>query len=244
MNLRFVTYALALLIWILPNQFAMANTSRYPSGNLAYCGDVMGIVRGEHDGWLPLSLQIAIDPTFNDDQKEILFEALKIFIERGSMNSVLDCAFRNSWRDMPVSREALRKELFSAITKLQIGDITLPSFAFISRYWDDPTSVGLGFIGLFFDRDKPMPGLPNRHYLHVGINSDYLGNGSSYFYRHDVEYWAGVIGHEFLHNLGYVHPNGYRGSFVSEYGHCIRRSGADGAPLEGELQDLQIEKNM
>jgi len=50
---------------------------------------------------------------------------------------------------------------------------------------------------------------------------------SSYIYGADYHYWAGVIAHEILHNLGYVHPDGYTGTLITSYQDCIHadRSG-------------------
>lgn len=221
-----------------------ADLSRYPNGNLQHTGTISGEVSGVFKDWLPLSLQYAIDPTFDADQTQILSMALKIFMERGVQKHVLDCAFRNSSKDLPGSRKKIELQLTSALTFLEHNTLYFPSMAFISRYWGDPHSVGLGYVGLFYDEDKPLPGHNFRHYLHVAINSDHLGDTSKYRYRNNVEYWAGVIGHEFLHNLGYRHPTGYSGSFISEYGQCITSNGLEAAALEGELQDTEVFKHM
>lgn len=222
-----------------------ANTARYPKGDLSFTGDIVGVLRDVHEGWLPLRLQFAVDPTFDAEQREILAGALKIFLKRGLSEDVIDCAFRKSYRDLPVSRARFETQLGSAITMIQVEGVNIPSFAFIARYWNDQSSVGLGFMNLFYDdRGGAMPEFSYRHYLHVAINSDHLGSNSSYYYKDDVEYWAGVLGHEFLHNLGYTHPNGYQGSFIAEYGHCLARNGLEAMPITGELEDTEIYKHL
>ena len=39
--------------------------------------------------------------------------------------------------------------------------------------------------------------------------------------------WAGTIFHEFLHNLGLRHPNGYEGSLIKEAGLSLARTFED-----------------
>ena len=58
-----------------------------------------------------------------------------------------------------------------------------------------------------------MPGQSDRHYFHIALNSDFLAP-SHYALAEDSDFWAGVMGHEMLHNLGYDHPHGYEGSFI------------------------------
>ncbi len=235
---------LVLSLLILPLRSEAANTSRYPDGNVAYSVDIIGIVKSNYDNLFPLKLQIGLDTTFSENQKRLLFKSLKIFLERSLKKSVVDCAFRNATKDLPLSRQDFEKQLFSSLSILQIDDIQLPSFAFIGKYWDDPLSVGLGYIGLFYEEDHPLPGYATRHYLHIAINADHLGERSSYTYKNNEDYWAGVIGHEFLHNLGYRHPYGYKNSFISEYGHCIQYNGGDAPSLEKELYDTEVEKDL
>ena len=75
--------------------------------------------------------------------------------------------------------------------------------------------------------------------MRISLNSDDLGSKSKYFLRNDVDFWAGMVAHEILHNLGYSHPNGYEGSFVREFGYCTQYSGNVPADLNltgGEQQ--------
>ena len=52
-----------------------------------------------------------------------------------------------------------------------------------------------------------------------------LGDDAAQFwFSKNPDYWAGVIAHEVLHNLGYEHPKGYPGSFINEFGNCVWRS--------------------
>jgi hypothetical protein len=56
----------------------------------------------------------------------------------------------------------------------------------------------------------------------ITLNTAKLGNASLWYGR-DVDYWAGTIAHEMLHNLGHHHPeNVYDGLFIRAYENAVR----------------------
>lgn len=220
-----------------------ADTSRYPYENAAFAGELLGAYIGSHMGFLVTSVQIRLDPTFSSEQKGLIGRSMRILVERALQSNVLDCAFKNSTKDLPSSKANFEVQLYNALSPSYISGLPLPSFGFIARYHDDPGTVGLGYLSLYHDRDKPLPGYDHRHYFHVALNSDHMGSSSAYYYRDDAEYWAGVIVHEFLHNLGYNHPTGYTGSFIKEYGNCLAGNGRARMEIFGTLQDEVIEKD-
>ena len=72
-------------------------------------------------------------------------------------------------------------------------------------------------IGFFEDASDDAPvgyGTVNSYcnYLtqSIAINSVYLGPASTYAFRENAPYFAGVILHELLHNLGWRHPSNDR----------------------------------
>jgi hypothetical protein len=67
--------------------------------------------------------------------------------------------------------------------------------------------------------------------LRVALNSDYFGAKATYHLKNDFDYWAGVLAHEVLHNLGYGHRTGYPGSFIEEFGICVQLNGEQPAQL-------------
>ena len=224
------------------NIAAYTDRTRYPRDNVAYAGDIVAIFEGSYREFLPTSLQVGLDPTFSDDQVAIIKDACQLFIERALMSQVLECAFSRSKKDLPSSRQTFEHELYTALAPVQIGENFFPAFAFIARFWDDPKAVGLGYLNLFNDTDKPLPGYRTRHYLHIALSSDHLGRNGGYYLSRDEGYWAGVIAHEFLHNLGYDHPTGYASSFIKEYGNCIWMNGASAEEPEGTFNDKVITK--
>ena len=225
--------------------FAIAqNQSRYPRENAAYAGDIIGSFRGTFDEFFIVSLQAGVDPSFSHEEKNIIAKGVDVFMKRALQEDVLDCTFANAKKDLPESRDSFKKQLYEAISPIHVEGVRMPAFAFIARYWADSKSVGLGFPGLFYDRDNPLPGYNTRHYLHIALNSDHMGTESDYAFSNNHDYWAGVIGHEFLHNLGYRHPTGYPGSFIKEYGNCVWQNGVSSQILEQELPDTVVEKEL
>ena len=185
-----------------------------------------------------------LDPTFSDSERTIIKQSMKTFVERSMREAVINCVFSNSTKDLPESREKLKSQLLEALSYRKLDNLVYPGYAYVARFWDDQNTVGLGYVDLFYDKSNALPGYNNRHYFHVALNSDHLGEDSPYLHAKNAEYWAGVLAHEFLHNLGYVHPTGSSGSFVKEYGNCIWKNGIERDLPEGTLEDLEIHKEM
>lgn len=216
---------------------------RYPNQNidsLRFAMDLAGVVQSTFEEHFPLMLQVRVDPTFSDQQIQIIKKASQVFVERALSSEVIDCAYARSSKDMPRSRQDFELELFAALSLVHSGGMSFPVYGFIARMWDQSSIVGLAYVNVFHSRSNPLPGYGERHHFHIALNSDYMGSGASYFYRNNAQYWAGVIAHEFLHNLGYRHPTGYEGSFINEYGECIASGGAEPEYLIG-LKDVTVE---
>jgi len=207
---------------------SIASNLSYPYDSVASAASIGKCYTGRFDNCVLLKLQVGLDQGFCFDQKEILDKALKIYMERAMRHRVIECAFARSQKDLPLSRDTFIEQLLEALSPLYIDDdLQMPALAFIAMYFNDPRSVGIGYVNLFNDKDKPLPSCSKRHYLHIALNKDYIGGQTDYSYKSDPEYWAGVIGHEFLHNLGFRHPTGYVGSFINEYGYCIQTDGIE-----------------
>lgn len=221
------------------------SVDHYPEdGHPAASAHIVGVFEGCYGRWLPLSLQLGLDPTFSAEESKLIKDSAKIFVERALNRRVLDCAFNNSTKNKPESRDLIEAQLYSALSPMSVHGVFIPSFAFVARYWDDSKTVGLGYVGLYFDKDEPTASYPDRHYLHVALNSDHLGPGKSYRFSMDAEYWAGVLAHEFLHNLGYQHTSGHAGSFIQEYGHCVSKNGVEEKTIDGEVFDREVFKDL
>lgn len=216
------------------------DASRYPRNVVPYSGVYAGNYRQLFQDLFPMSISLYHDDNFDSSERQIITEAMQLFMERALDDGVVECAFRNSSKDRPPSVEVFKGAMFAALS-LRAHDSTMfPGFAYITSFSADDQAVGIGYINLFYDRDRPLPGYDNRNYLYIALNRDLLGQGSTYWLASNAEYWAGVIGHEFLHNLGYVHPTGYPGSFIKEYGDCIWSHGLGAAVPEGVVGDRTV----
>ncbi len=89
---------------------------------------------------------------------------------------------------------------------------------YIARYWDDPTSVGRGYIDITKGNNQDK-----ENFFWIALNSDFMND--DYAYGISPDYWVSVISHEMLHNLGYSHPTGYAKSFINEFGEQIHADG-------------------
>ncbi|MBF0208129.1 MAG: hypothetical protein HQK53_14720 [Oligoflexia bacterium] len=221
-----------------------SNATHYPCNNVYHSSNIDFMVQGSYKEFFPLMLQLGLDTVFREDQKNIIKNASQIFINRALENRIIDCAYRNSSKNLPTSRDAFINELYSAISPNYISGTTVPAFAFIASFNNDPNIVGIGYVDLFYDCNNPLPGYKNKHYLHIAINSDKLGNSSNYFFAKNEAYWAGIIAHEFLHNLGYEHKGGYTGSFINEYRKCIQYDGASLQMIDGNICDFNFDKEV
>jgi hypothetical protein len=219
--------------------FSERQKGRYPSENFAHAGQWGWLFEDVHGQIFPLALNFNHDPSFTTDQIEVIHSAMGIFIQRALKAHIIDCAFRKAHKDHKKGRTDFEWELYAALSWRSLGNLLYPGHSYIARYWGDKTSVGIGYVDLYYWRDKPLPGYKDRHYLHIALNSDFIGNASTFYLARDAEYWAGVIAHEFLHNLGYTHPTGYKGSFIEEYGNCVWQDGLDRQIPEDLPKDIE-----
>lgn len=194
------------------------NISRYPYTNFAYSNYQLGVYN-ENKGVIPLAASVNVDTDFNLGQLELLNKSMDFLLKFSMDEKVLDCAYEKSTKDMPSSRTTFIEQLYSVFTWRHLNGLFYPGNIYIAKVFDAPDIVGVGYVNLFYDTNNPLPGFLTRRYIHVGINGDYLSS-KNYLYQ-KPEYWAGVIAHEMLHNLGYTHTTGYKGSFINEYGDCL-----------------------
>ncbi|MET0341958.1 MAG: hypothetical protein ABW252_13215 [Polyangiales bacterium] len=211
---------------------AHAEYTRYPAGHPTYASEGAGHFAGMAEG-VRLSMHLNLDPTFDGWEKALLKDSLRVFMERGLTSQVLSCAIWGSTKDGPTSQAQLLQQLVTAFRERLIQQGTkVPGNVHIARSTNEPKAAAAAFSGLFYNTDRPLFNYTNRHYLYIAVNGDFLG-GDAEPWMSDVDWWAGSIGHEFLHNLGYNHPTGYPGSFVSVYGDCVTSNGAPAAAPKG-----------
>ncbi len=237
------------LLWLLSvlpvipaTALADRDATHYPNEGAYHSTEHIGDYKGNYQGTFALATQVRVDPSFTDGQKGILKDAMEVFMERALKKETIDCAYATSTKDLPKSRDKFEIDLVTALSSFVVDGVKFPAFIFVARFWNDPKAVGIGYLNLFYDKTLALPELGQRSHLHIAINSDFLGYDSRYFFAKYKEYWAGVMGHEFLHNLGYDHPSGYKGSFIEEYGNCLTTNGAKLEAPKEKVGDRKVEK--
>lgn len=236
------------ILKILSINLAFGHWEHYPYNTIAKKNQITYYFAHERKNKSPLMVQLGVDTTFSATQKKIIEKSFEILLQRASAHHIIQCAFKSSYKNMPYSKAYLVSQIEEALSISTVNGISIPAFVFVAKFDGDDESVGLGYVNLFYDTDNPFPGQLYRHYLHFALNIDYLGKQKNYVYAHDFDYWAGVMGHEMLHNLGYIHPDGANGTFIQAYGHCIQNNGVEkmntiDATIKNQLEDREIYKN-
>jgi hypothetical protein len=176
------------------------------------------------------------DNSFDGFQRALIGPAARILHERINRNrsGILDCAYRRANKDLPRSREVIDNQLRSVFVNAASGN--RPIQMTVAYMWSEPNAVGratVGNSGQFPERGD---------LLRVALNSDHFGAQATYHLKENFDYWANVLAHEVLHNLGYRHPTGYPGSFIEEFGVCVQFNGVE--PAQFGLTDSDVYDGM
>jgi hypothetical protein len=159
------------------------------------------------------------DKEFTSVQHDLLLESLKkVFFRRDKQRIRDDAWARTEHDEQPVNgliTGDTRVQTFTAYVRKMF---TSGTRIYVTKIFDAGNTVGLGWVNIV-DYDA----VPKKYF--VGLNADYMTN--SYSWGLNYHYWASVLAHEMLHNLGYRHEGGYPGSLITEWGTAIHhdRSG-------------------
>jgi hypothetical protein len=135
---------------------------------------------------------------------------------------ILNCSYKRASKDLPKNRKEIDDQLKKVFVDSASGNRPIKmTVTYLSAL---PNTVGLGIIG---SGEFPEKG----DLLRIALSADYFGAKATYPLKNNFDYWAGVMAHEVLHNLGYRHPNGYPGSFIEEFGICTQLNGSQPAQL-------------
>ena len=196
-----------------------------------------------------ISINAGISQDFSQEQIDIIKDAIQLYFQRNLSylrTSPLGCVLkygstypRNPAFPFPhISPDPKLDQgsLIYVATYLSTGNYLkdgeyFPSeyrILLINRFDKDPvsdpvtgrTSYTLGLAGVNIYAI-------NNQILEISLNGKFIGAGSSYPSSTNKDVWAGVIGHEILHNLGWEHGADNTSTYIGEYGRCIERDGAD-----------------
>ena len=183
---------------------AVLRKERAVARKLAAVFSVTDLAEGAHvvtDPRRGLSLAVQIDPAFDEQARRTLIEASELFVRHALDEGVIGRAMAaGASRGGPRDAAALRAHLSDALSA-RSGE---PALLVISLYRGNAWWGGAK-LNFFHDRTYHLARVPPpRGYLYIRLNADKLRAGEPH--GRDPAFWAGKIGHEVLHNLGYSHP--------------------------------------
>lgn len=184
-----------------------------------------------------------ISSAFDPKQKQIIIRAAQIMAQRVMQYQTFQCTYKNATRDyLADSAEADEEKLRSAFweslvyvddsASIGIEGVELPKGGalYIDGFSADFSPAhGLALLDLYYEEQE----------LRINLNADYIGRRLDYLgyvLPNGPELWAGVIAHEIMHNLGWIHPNGYEETVILEFGKCVSADGEDLPRLPIALQ--------
>lgn len=195
-----------------------------------FASELLEDINRETPGGMPFGSktirQVYVDPTFSAEQKSTIKAAMAILEARGWNDEMLKCAtnasnkdfpnFSMTWRTLALTGEHRWKFQRTGATSVGLAFVGKPAKIYISRIWNDGIALARGWLNI-------LPHSEDGIEFSIALNSDFMV--PPYSSHKDPEFWAGVIAHEQLHNLGLNHPTGYTGSYMYEFGNCIRFNG-------------------
>ncbi len=184
------------------------------------------------------NFQVYADNDFDGYQKALIGPAARILHERLNNSTqrakIIDCAFNRANKDKPASKKVIDDQLKKVFINAASGN--RPIKMTVTYMHTENKVVGRARVG--------SPGqFPEKgDLLRIALNSDYFGAKATYSQKENFDYWANVMAHEVLHNLGYRHPTGYPGSFIEEFGVCVQYNGTE--PAQFGLTDIDVYDQM
>lgn len=197
--------------------------------------------------WFPMnrggsrrcSIIAIIDDEFSESQKKLIQEALKIFVKsRGTFYRNLDAAykannltqprdpklpFRNA--DFDYGPPPNRSEYYKIATAVTLSvDTHLRDGKWL------PSEYRTLYIRRMHETSNKPPYVLGRanlqHYtdtgvLDISLNAAYLDSTTPFNRGKSASVWAGIIMHEILHNLGWAHPDGQKGTWIEAAGFAM-----------------------
>lgn len=171
-------------------------------------------------------IAVHLDPTFPTEIKQVLREAVGIFLRLATSEPVVNAAIAISTdkpepmpsvTDKGESADRSYRTYIQSIAKpensgsftkhmaevLQPLDGGIPMLI-VSAYGGSPW-WGSGYYDSYAASDMQLTRLRPQGFLYIRLNADKMKPDAPRF--NDPRFWASKIAHEILHNLGYWHPS-------------------------------------
>ena len=175
------------------------------------------------------------DQGLNADQSAIVGRAMN-FVATRMLDPRMLAAARYNYRYYMVEApgrtfrtKADFEGWFHHIQMQSLRVMGFPRLSIYGRYDAAAQWVGRGSLSTVTAEYASDRGAAARYFTKGGftvtLNTAHLGN-SRLSYGRSADYWAGVVCHEMLHNLGHHHPeNVYDGIFMRAYENAVARNG-------------------
>lgn len=189
-------------------------------------------------------IEYSYSSAFNDTEARVIRGAVNVVAKRmldPRMFSNAKRVYRRWYANIPGRRIGSTAEFEAWFTRVQLPILLeggFPRLRINAQYVPRADWVGrapVGTVKTVFGAAPPQFGLTGgasqwrppvtEGSFEITLNKAYLGE-RDYSLGRDEAYWAGVIAHEMLHNLGHTHPEGvYDGVFIRDYQNAIRHNG-------------------
>lgn len=168
---------------------------------------------------------------FNATESNIIAQAVSLVANRmldGRMFLWTRARYRRWFVRVPnrtFANTAAFEAWFVRIQLASLSAVGFPQLTIRSRYeprgsWVGEASVGRVRTEYYVINGRNVPSVTGS--FDITLNTGLLGN-AAYHAGRDAAYWAGVITHEMLHNLGHEHPvNVYDGLFIRTYQNAVQ----------------------
>lgn len=202
-------------------------TAGAAAGAAAACA-LPSIVAASNPTFRPI--RCALAGTFNTTEATIINQAVSLVANRmldGRMFLWTRARYRRWYATVPGRNFRSTAEFEAWFVRIQLAALSalgFPGMTIRSRYDPRGSWVGEAHVNrvrteYFVVNGRNRPSVTGA--FDITLNTGLLGN-AQYHAGRNPAYWAGVITHEMLHNLGHEHPVGvYDGLFIRTYQRAV-----------------------
>ncbi len=187
-------------------------TSRFDSIRQEYGNTVAEPYRHPNVG-----VKTLVSQQFGTEEVSLLGDAVRLFIKYYLHPDTISAAYNNVQGSNQWTRRRYENEMLYLFRDYGDSDPRSRRLYITAFYHRNTDAVARARVGVFTDGDYRMEDTSRANYFHIDINAGNLGEMGN-----DAALWAGVIAHEILHNIGFIHPEfdrtGNRVDFIYQYG--------------------------